>query len=179
MKSGGVALGELRRVILGCVLWLGLGSVLAQAPPLPAPAPGGDVLLEVHGAIGRAQADGVARLDRALLESLPRAQLDTHTSVTDGVHHFEGVLVRDILDHVQAHGQRVVATALNDYAIAFDADEFRRYDVLAAWAMDGQVLTPSDKGPLWIVYPRDAHKELQDIRYDYRWVWQLVRLDVQ
>ena len=80
---------------------------------------------------------------------------------------------------MQASGDRVRATALNDYAIEFDADEFQRYDVLAAWSMDGEVLQPTDKGPLWIVYPRDAHPELQDIRYDYRWVWQLVRLDVQ
>jgi hypothetical protein len=45
--------------------------------------------------------------------------------------------------------------------------------------MDGQTLSRDDKGPLWIVYPRDDHEALQDIRYDYRWVWQLYQLDVQ
>ncbi|MCI2394477.1 hypothetical protein [Aliiroseovarius sediminis] len=45
--------------------------------------------------------------------------------------------------------------------------------------MDDKALERSDKGPLWIVYPRDAHKELQDIRYDYRWVWQLSELAVK
>ena len=38
---------------------------------------------------------------------------------------------------------------------------------------------PDDKGPFWIVYPRDQHEVLQDIRYDYRWVWQLDSLQVK
>ncbi|MCK9517013.1 MAG: molybdopterin-dependent oxidoreductase [Ottowia sp.] len=168
----------LLRLAAACGLLLGLGGTAqAQGPALPEPQ--GEVLLEIHGAIARTNAEGAARFDRAMLEALPRSQLDTHTSVTDGVHHFEGVLLRDLLEYVQADGSRVRATALNDYAIELDMDEFHRYDVLAAWAMDGRVLQPTDKGPLWIVYPRDAHPELQDIRYDYRWVWQLVRLDVQ
>lgn len=156
----------------------------ATLPPLatqsqPLDAPQGEVLLEVHGAIARHNAPGAAHLDRAMLQALPPAQLYTHTSVTDGRHRFDGVLMRDLLTHLGAQGQTVTATALNDYVIHFDAAEFTQYDVLLAWSMDGQPLAPTDKGPLWIVYPRDQHPELQDIRYDYRWVWQLVRLDVR
>jgi hypothetical protein len=36
-----------------------------------------------------------------------------------------------------------------------------------------------DKGPLWIAYPRDFNKVLQDSRYDARWVWQLNKLHVE
>lgn len=73
----------------------------------------------------------------------------------------------------------MVASALNSYAIVFSSEEFDRYDVLIADTQNGKQLLPSDKGPFWIVYPRDQHSELQDIRYDYRWVWQLVRLDIE
>jgi hypothetical protein len=45
--------------------------------------------------------------------------------------------------------------------------------------MDGERLLPRDKGPIWIVYPRDDFPELTDIRYDYRWVWQLTRLEIR
>lgn len=166
------------RVWLGGLLWLGLHvGALAQADSLPPPS--GDVMLTVSGAITRTNADGEARLDQAMLDALPRKTLHTSTSVTDGVHRFDGVLVRDLLAYVGATGQTVTATALNDYVISFEREEFDRYDVLAAWAMDDEQLTPSDKGPLWIVYPRDSYAELQDIRYDYRWVWQLVQLDVR
>ena len=87
--------------------------------------------------------------------------------------------MRDLLALVGARSTTVTASALNDYVIDFAADEFERFDVLVAYEMDGEPLLPSDKGPLWIVYPRDQHAELQDIRYDYRWVWQLRRLDVE
>src|SRR5699024_3218399 len=100
------------------------------------------------------------------------------TSVTDGVHGFDGFLTRDVLERVGATGDTVMATALNDYVIEFDIDEFHKYDVIAAYKMDGRRLVPSRKGPLWIVYPRDDFEALQNIRYDYRWVWQLYRLDV-
>lgn len=106
-------------------------------------------------------------------------RLETTTAVTDGVRRFDGFLMRDLLQHVGAHGSTVTAGALNDYAIEIAIDEFDRYDILVAHSMDGEPLLPSDKGPLWIVYPRDRHAELQDIRYDYRWVWQLRRLDIR
>ena len=53
------------------------------------------------------------------------------------------------------------------------------YDVLLAFRMDGQDLTPRDKGPLWVVYPRDAHRELVDAKFDARWAWQIKRLEVK
>src|SRR3546814_10669243 len=113
-----------------------------------------------------------------MLRAWPRVRIETSTSVTDGVHAFDGFLVRDLLEQVGASGSSVVATALNHYVIDFPITEFDDYDVILAYAMDGKRLRTRDKGPLWIVYPRDDHPELQDIRYDYRWVWQVFRLDV-
>lgn len=143
------------------------------------PSPGDELVLEVHGAILNANRDGAALFDMDMLKALPAVQLETTTAVTDGVRRFEGFLMRDLLRQVQATGSTITASALNDYVIEFSADEFDRYDVLVAYEMDGEPLLPSDKGPLWIVYPRDQHLELQDIRYDYRWLWQLRRLDIK
>ncbi|MHA6729471.1 putative pterin-binding protein [Devosia sp. A369] len=142
-------------------------------------APRGDTVLEVHGEIANGNQEGAALFDMAMLQALPVVTLETSTAVTDGVHRFDGFMMRDLLAHVGATGTMVTATALNDYIIDFAADEFERFDVLVAYALDGAPLLASDKGPLWIVYPRDQHVELQDIRYDYRWVWQLTRLDIK
>ncbi|WP_210256096.1 molybdopterin-dependent oxidoreductase [Chelativorans sp. Marseille-P2723] len=139
----------------------------------------GEAILEVRGTIKKTNKDGVALFDMAMLQALPIMRLETSTAVTDGVHLFEGFLMRDLLAYVGAEGETVTATALNNYAIDFDIREFERFDVLIAYRMDGAPLLSSDKGPLWIVYPRDQHPELQDIRYDYRWVWQLTRLDIR
>lgn len=143
------------------------------------PEPEGKVILAVHGDIQNTNVDGAALFDRAMLKQLPTVRLATHTSVTDGVHHFTGFLMRDLLERVGAQGSKVTATALNYYVIEFPIKEFYRFDVIVAYKMDGERLVPSKKGPLWIVYPRDSNKVLQDIRYDYKWVWQLVRLDIQ
>ncbi len=151
----------------------------AAARSTPLPAPEGPVILTVAGAIGNTNVDDKALFDLAMLKALPHARLDTHTSVSDGVHRFDGFLMRDLLQRVQATGSTVSATALNDYVIDLPIGEFDQYDVVVAYEMDGTPLLPSDKGPLWIVYPRDQHAALQDIRYDYRWVWQLMRLDIR
>lgn len=143
------------------------------------PPPTGEVILTVGGEIGMTNVDDEAHLDAAMLEALPRERLTTHTSVTDGPQRFEGFLARDLLEALQAEGETVTALALNDYLAEIPITDFERYDVLLADTMNGERLTRRDKGPLWIVYPRDDHDELQDIRYDYRWVWQLHRLEVE
>nr|WP_256474225.1 molybdopterin-dependent oxidoreductase [Lutimaribacter sp. EGI FJ00013] len=123
--------------------------------------------------------DAPVTFTRAELAALPQHRLSTSTTVTDGVPVFEGFLMRDLLGAVGAEGETVTAVALNDYSIQIPISDFERFDVLGAVAMDGESLTPRDKGPIWIVYPRDDHPELQDMRYETRWVWQLHTLDVQ
>ncbi|MGY4876584.1 molybdopterin-dependent oxidoreductase [Vreelandella aquamarina] len=142
-------------------------------------APSGPVLLTIRGAIRHTNAADSAQFDADMLATLKTHTLETTTSVTDGVNQFKGILIRDLLDWVGADGDQVIATALNDYIVKIPLQDFYQYDVLAATHMDAEALTPRDKGPLWIVYPRDDHSELQDIRYDYRWVWQLTGLTVE
>lgn len=143
------------------------------------PSPEGEIILTITGQIAYINNDGGAVFDETMLAALPPASVETTTVVTDGVRQFDGFLMRDLLALVGAEGERVTATALNDYIIDIPMEDFERFDVLVATHMDGQRLLPSDKGPLWIVYPRDDHAQLRDIRYDYRWVWQLVQLEVE
>jgi len=124
-------------------------------------------------------AGGHVAISREQIERLGLHELVTSTSVTDGPQQFRGVLMRDLLALAGAQGETVRATALNDYVIDIPASDFDRFDVLAALYMNGEALGPRDKGPVWIVYPRDDFPELQDIRYDMRWVWQLVGLEVR
>lgn len=148
------------------------GLILAGAGALAEPE---EVLLQVTGEV----AGGTVELDRTDVQALAQVKLVTSTVVTDGKHAFTGFLMRDLLDQLDAEGDHVTAIALNDYAVDIPMADFYDFDVIVAYEMDDQPLTRDDKGPLWIVYPRDDHKALQDIRYDYRWVWQLYQLEVQ
>lgn len=143
------------------------------------PLPEGEVLLTISGNIQHTNKDDIAVFDMAMLQALPHQHLQTDTSVTDGDQQFTGVLMRDVLSRVGAEGDAVMAAALNDYTVKIPAQDFDAFDVILAWAMNGEPLQIQDKGPLWLVYPRSQHQELRDIRYDYRWVWQLVHVEVQ
>lgn len=161
--------------------WLCLLACLvpvdAGAEALPRPT--GAVVLTVSGAIAVTNTKAEARFDRAMLEKLGVHALRTSTTWTTGVKTFEGVRARDVMAAVGAKGTEARAVALNDYAVIVPLEDFDRYDVLLAFRMDGQDLTARDKGPLWIVYPRDAHRELNDAKFDARWAWQLKRLEVK
>jgi len=154
----------LAAAVIALVGWAAPGATLADP-----------VVLTVTGNV----AEPPVELTRADLEALTQHRLRTSTTVTDGTPLFEGFLMRDLLDLVGAEGESVTARALNEYSIEIPMEDFERFDVLGALSMEGEPLRPRDKGPIWIVYPRDDHRELQDIRYDTRWVWQLHELEVR
>jgi len=154
-------------------LLLGASALLAGALPVPlARAVTEPVVLEVNGRVPASR-----RFTLADLAALGAAHVRTSTLWTDGVHDFEGVLARKVIEAAGAKSSRnVIARGLNDYTATIPLSDFLDYDVILAWSMDGVPLTRRDKGPLWIVYPRDAHAELADERLEHRWVWQLAWL---
>lgn len=116
-------------------------------------------------------------LTDADLDRLEQVNLDTTTFWTDGVQHFEGVLLRDVLalaglDPTVEKGN-LEAEAYNEYAVTLPISDAVNWDVILARRMNGHILTLRDKGPLWIVYPRDENPVLLDRSYNHRWVWQL------
>lgn len=118
------------------------------------------------------------------MADLPQHTLDTHTAWTEGLQHFDGVLLRDVLAKAGLNADNVgdkmlEALALNDYQVDIPAQDAFKYDVLIARKVNGKELSRRDKGPFWIVYPRDQHPELSDLRYDHRWAWQLKQLKIK
>lgn len=96
------------------------------------------------------------------LLALPQHSLRTSTSVTDGQPRFEGLLIGDLLE-------QLVARVLNDYRIKTPRADLEDYAMIGDLSINGAPLSPRDKRPVLIVYPRDDHPELADIRYDTRW----------
>jgi hypothetical protein len=165
--------------------FLGVLSTVAgaQEPEACLPAPSGDIILEITGDISCGNAhEGdnlAAHFDAALLESLGTKVLETTTDWTNGSQRFEGPLMRDILQKVQASGTVVHAVAANDYAVTIPREDFEDYQVILAMSQNGKRLSLRDRGPLWIIYPRDGHPELRTPVMNTRWIWQLRTLDVR
>jgi len=154
-----------------------MASAARAAETLPRPE--GKVILRVEGQIAHANAGDAAEFDRAMLEGLGLATLRTTTAWTEGIVTFEGVRARDLLAALGARGATVRAEALNGYGIDIPMSDFSRYDVLLALKMNGTYMRVRDKGPIWIVYPRDDHSELDTVQTNGKWVWQLHRLRVK
>ncbi len=176
MKGGQGVMRYGKRI--GPVLAALLGWVIPVHATEPLPQPTGPVLLTISGSIGQTNAPGQARFDREMLEALGLASLKTGYVVLDQPQLFEGVPLQAVLERVEARGTKMTALALNDYEIVIPFEDLK-FAPLVAMKADGQPLKIRDKGPLWIVYPRDDYKVLQDIRYDSRWVWQLNRLHIE
>lgn len=172
---------QYKRVLRSIVRFL--VPLLAILTPLAAhaadlPPPSGPVLLSVTGQIEHTNAPGRADLDYALLLALGPRSLQTTTPWTDGTPVFRGVLVRDILHFLGATGEAVRATAHNDYRVEIPISDFLDYPVLLAYEMNGKRLSMRDKGPLWIVFPRDQFPEFRNRRTERKMIWQLMRLQV-
>lgn len=161
--------------LLSAMAFIGGWAPSRAAEPLP-PAKG-TVLLTVSGAIEQMNSPGRAEFDRDMLEALGLKTLKATFVLSGKTHLFEGVPLRAVMERVGGKGSVIRASALNDYAVNIPWDDLQ-YDPLIAMSADGQRLQIRDKGPLWIVYPRDDYSALRDDIHDDRWVWQLNRLQI-
>jgi hypothetical protein len=159
-----------------------LAILIAATSPAGAetlPAPAGEVILTVDGAIANTTDGKEARFDVAALEALGLTTVKTSTPWTDGAVTYEGVLGRVLMEHVGVKGDKLVARALNDYLADIPISDFSDYDVILAVKANGAYLPIRDKGPIFVVYPLDAHPDLRNNTIYSRCVWQLTRLTLQ
>ena len=165
------ALGGLIGVLTLLVLVGATAEALAPQPDKP--------ILEISGKIKNTHKGGTAFFDRAMLEALGMVSFETTTPWHQGVVKFEGVLMRRLLEHVDAAGERVVAIALNDYSVEIPVSDFARFGTILALKRDGNYMSVRDKGPLFIVYPYDSHPDLNSQLYYGRSAWQVSKLIVK
>lgn len=169
-------LSKMRRKIgmLGVLMGLFTG---AAAWALDAPK--GPVVLQVSGLIEAHNQGKLAALDMQALQALPQKSFTTQTPWDQKPVSFSGPLLRDVLQLVKAKGQHLRAVALNDYRVKLPVSDARDHDVVVAVQMNGQPIPVRTKGPLFIVYPFDAKKELQHKTYYERSIWQLKAIEVE
>jgi hypothetical protein len=168
------------RAVSFATLGLALFGALLFAVPAHAQlaAPADRPILRVTGNIQVKNTADAASLDLKLLQSAGISKVTTSTPWTNGKPTFEGVLLRDLLKLVGAKGETVTAVALNDYKVTIPIADFEKYPVLLAYSMNGERLKVREKGPLWIIYPRDDYPELDNKPTQAKWVWQIKEIHV-
>ena len=151
-----------------------------SAPASELTQPTGRTILTISGEIGRTNtAEGTAWFDLAMLDALPQTSFDTSTIWTDGVTEYSGVELSVLLDAVDAEGQQLLMTALNDYAIEVPMSEAVSGGPILATRANGEVLSVRDKGPIWVIYPFDDNAAYKtEVTYS-RSIWQLKSIKVE
>ena len=66
--------------------------------------------------------------------------------------------------------------ALDDFSMDVPARDAWNFGPILARQQNGDLMSVRDKGPLWLVYPRDQNPELQTVEMDARWVWQIFEI---
>lgn len=140
--------------------------------------PTGPVVLTVTGKIGNGNTSGVAAFDLEMLEAMGTAEITTSTIWTSGLVTFTGVRLAKLLEHVDAQGSTLEATAINNYSIAIPVSDATDDGPIIAYLRDGKHMSIRDKGPLWIIYPYDQSAAYQTELIYSRSIWQLDRIVV-
>jgi hypothetical protein len=136
-------------------------------------------ILTISGKIRRRNVGDLAQFDRPMLEALGEQNLVTSTPWYNGITRFDGVLMRTLLHSLGAFGDRLTATALNDYTTEIPMTDFEEFGVLLALKRDGTYMPVRDKGPLFIIYPFDSDSRLKSQTYYGRSAWQVSQLVVR
>jgi len=158
------------------VIALGLPFGAALAEDLPAPT--GEVLLTVSGAVPVTNVGETAQFDLAILKSLDEESFTTTTPWTDGQQSFTGVSLKALLDRLEVREGNLSATAINDYAVNIPVSDAVEGGPMIAYLRNGEAMSVRDNGPLWIVYPYDATVDYQAEVIYTRSIWQLDRIVV-
>ncbi|HWA44546.1 MAG TPA: molybdopterin-dependent oxidoreductase [Hypericibacter adhaerens] len=159
---------------------LGLLVCLAVATPaLALDPPAGKVVLTIRGNVAQTNAADGARLDMAMLESLPQQELTVHTPWYPQPVTLTGPLLRDVLSLVGATGQELKASAIDDYTVEIPISDTQDYDVIVATKMNGKPMAVRDNGPLFVMYPLDSNPALRTKLILDRCIWQLNAIVVE
>ena len=134
------------------------------------------VVLTIDGKIEGADARDFSIRD---LEALGMSSFETTTPWHDGKVKFEGVPLKRLMEKVGASGDIAAVLALNNYRSEIPLSDFTDYPAILALKKDGEYMPVSDKGPLFIIYPFDASKELKSEVYYSRSAWQVRSITIE
>lgn len=146
----------------------------------PIPAPRGDVILSVDGAIGTTNRGGKILMDLATIEMYGVVEYKVGDPFENREKLFRGVLMRDLLKawQVDAAATTLHLVALNDYRVDVPVDVLRQKPVLFALQADGEYMRPDYRGPAMLVFPYGYYKFERPL-YDAYWIWQIKSITVK
>lgn len=148
----------------------------ALDPADPIPAPTGDVILRIGGAVSNTNGGDRILMDLDTLEQLPLTTVTIHEPFIGRDVEFTGVPVMSLMEAAgaDASASSITMTALDDYVIDIPMDLVRNESVLLATQSDGAPIAIEDGGPVRIIFLGESDFELNTDN----WIWSVARMKV-
>jgi hypothetical protein len=126
-----------------------------------------------------AEGASLAVFDREKIEAIGMESIKTATPWTEGIAHFEGSPLKEVLSLSGVAGKDVTALAFDDYAVSITAETIAKYEPIIATRLNGTQLTVDDKGPFWIIFDFDNIPEETSVELRAFAVWHLAEFEVE
>ncbi len=161
---------------------LGLGVVIVSLVAVAAfgqiPAPTGDIVLKLTGAVALQNTEGGFAFDLDMLKALPFvAYMVTDPWLGDQV--YGGVRLADLLAYVgvPADAKTVVIVASDEKEFPVAMKDALYYPILIAYTSDGNPIKASKGGPLKLVYPYQI-EGMEALYAPEQWSWYVIEIRV-
>ena len=142
------------------------------------------VLLKVSGEITNFNSANKKSFDfnLAALQKLGNQNVAAATKYVKGKAEFQGPYLRDVLTAagISPKAKEVIFETTDNYTVRAPIADAMKYRVIVAHSLNGELLSPTEKGPLWIIYPLDeAPAGMDMITAIDKMAWNLKRIKVR
>ena len=151
----------------------------ALQPGAAIPAPRGEVVLSLSGAIGSTNSGGELTFDLATIEQLGLIEYTVNDPWRKETVTYAGVLLSDLLKYAgtSSTAKTVEIVALDDYQEELTLENIRKWPILLATRSDGDGMSVADGGPTRVIFPIHAYDI--DSTYESQWVWSVKTISVK
>lgn len=118
----------------------------------------------------------ITTLTKSDLMAFPAISFATRTNWTTGEVTFTGVALTTVLERFDVTAGEIELIAINEYSVFLPVDDPTNEGAMLAYLMNGNPMTPRDKGPIWMVYNYDADRQYRTETVFSRSIWQLDRI---
>jgi hypothetical protein len=150
------------------------------SPGDPIPAPTEEVILTVYGDFAAKNAGDTLQFDMPTLERLGLVKYTVHDTWLKTRVTYTGVLMSELSKFMGVGDSASSAhtTALDDYQVDIPFTEIEKLRILLATRMAGGYMSIENSGPTRIIFPYHAYPEIDSIKYDDLWVWNIRSMEI-
>lgn len=178
-------------ITLGLIV--ALGACNAQATPVyqevtpaslspgdPIPIPAEKVVLTLYGDLAVKNVGNTLQFDMPTLERLGLVEYAVRDPWLNSEVTYTGILMSELSKFVGAadSAAKVHIVALDDYQVNIPFTEIKKWPILLATRTNGEYMSIENSGPTRIIFPYHAYPEIDPVKYDDLWIWNIKSMEI-